>query len=152
MAGEWRADYPVVALDSDDPAKGRDLMEEAARLTGMAVHFSTDLTRDLVRASMFVYITRAEGLGSAALLAMAMGVPVIASNVGGLSEVLDFGEAGLLTANSPAEISAAMRRVREDSALAQTLIERGKRRVAEHFTSQVMVQRTIESYRRALGG
>jgi len=40
---------------------------------------------------------------------------VIASNVGGLSEALDFGEAGLLTGNDPREIAAAMRRLREDS-------------------------------------
>jgi glycosyltransferase involved in cell wall biosynthesis len=150
MPGEWRPDYPVVALDSDDPAKGRDLVAEAARLAGMPVHFSTDLSRDLVRASMFVYITRAEGFGSAALLAMARGIPVIGSNVGGLSEALDFGEAGLLTANDPQEISAAMRRLRDDSTLAQTFIERGRRRVSEHFTAQSVLQRTIESYRRAL--
>lgn len=148
--GEWRPDYPVVALDSDDPAKGRDLVEEAARFAGMPVHFSNDLNRDLERASMFVYTTRAEGFGSAALLAMAMGIPVIGSNVGGLSEALDFGEAGLLTENDPQEIAAAMRRLREDSTLAQTFIERGKSRVAEHFTAERMVERTIESYRRAL--
>lgn len=149
-AGEWRADYPIVAPDSNDPAKGRDLVEQAARLASMAVLFSSDLNRDLSRASMFLYITRSEGLGSAALLAMAKGIPVIGSNVDGLSEVLDFGEAGLLTPNDPREISAAMRRLREDSTLARTFIERGKRRVAEHFTAQRMVQRTIESYRRAL--
>ncbi len=146
----WRPDDPVVALDSDDPAKGRDLVEEAARLAGMPVHFSNDLNRDLERASMFVYITRTEGFGSAALLAMARGIPVIGSNVGGLSEALDFGEAGLLTGNDPREIAAAMRRLREDSTLARTLIERGKSRVAEHFTAQRLVERTIESYRRAL--
>lgn len=150
MAGEWRPDYPVVALDSDDPAKGSDLVEEAARLAGMLVHFSNDLNRDLERASMFVYITRAEGFGSAALLAMARGIPVIGSNVGGLSEALDFGMAGLLVENDPREIAAAMRRLREDSVLAQTLIERGKSRVAEHFTAARMVQRSSESYRRAL--
>jgi hypothetical protein len=151
-AGECRPDYPAVALASSDPAKGRDLVEQAARLTGMSVNFSNDLSRDLARASMFLYITRTEGLGSAALLAMAMGIPVIGSNVGGLSEALAFGEAGLLTANDPAEISAVMRRLREDSTLAHTLIERGKRRVAEHFTSQRMVELTMESYQRALAG
>jgi hypothetical protein len=150
--GEWRPADPVVALDSDDPAKGRDLVEEAARLAALPVHFSADLKRDLERASMFVYISRAEGLGSAALLAMAMGIPVIASNIGGLSEVLDFGEAGLLTENDPREIAAAMRRLREDSALAQTLVERGRRRVAEHFTAQRMLEGTMECYRRALVG
>jgi len=40
--------------------------------------------------------------------------------------------------------------LRDDSALAQTLIERGKIRVAEHFTAQRMLDHTLASYRRAL--
>ena len=95
-------------------------------------------------------MTRAEGLGSAALLAMSMGVPVIASNVGGLPEALGHGEAGILVANNPNEIAAAIRRIREDFTLGQTLIERGKKRVAVWFTAQRMVEGTLASYRRAL--
>jgi glycosyltransferase involved in cell wall biosynthesis len=149
-AGEWSADDPAVALDSADPAKGRDLVAEAARLAGVSVIYSNDLQQDLKRASMFLYITRSEGLGSAALLAMAMGIPVIGSAVGGLREALAFGEAGSLTENDAAAIAAAIQHLREDSSLARTLIEQGKRRVAEHFTVQRMVERTRESYRRAL--
>jgi glycosyltransferase involved in cell wall biosynthesis len=148
--GEWSAGGPVVALASADPAKGRALVEEAAEITGLEVTYSDDLIHDLQRASMFVYATRTEGLGSAALLAMAMGIPVIASDVGGLREALGFGEAGVLVENDPALIAAAMRRCREDSAFVLTLIEQGKQRVAKHFTAQTMVDRTLESYRRAL--
>ena len=147
---EWQAHQPAVALASDDPAKGRDLVAEAARLAGIPVTYSHDLPKDLAGASMFVYITRAEGLGSAALLAMAMGIPVIASHVGGLPEALAFGEAGLLIPNEAPQIAAAMRRLREDSTLAQTLIERGKKRVSEFFTAQRMVDGTLASYRSAL--
>jgi glycosyltransferase involved in cell wall biosynthesis len=89
-------------------------------------------------------------LGSAALLAMALGIPVIASNVGGLPEALGFGEAGLLTPNDAPKIAAAMQHLREDSTLARTLIERGKERVAEHFTAARLVESTRASYRRAL--
>jgi len=147
---EWCAQHPAVALASRDPAKGRDLVEEAARISGIPVSYSDDLPTHLVTASMFIYITRSEGLGSAALLAMAMGVPVIASNVGGLPEVLGHGDAGLLTPNDASKIAAAMQLLRDDSALAQTLIEQAKIRVAEHFTAQRMVDNTLASYRRAL--
>jgi hypothetical protein len=150
--GEWRVESPAVALATHDPLKGRDLITQAAQLVGIPVKYSDNLQRDLQHASMFVYITRSEGLGSAALFAMAMGIPVIGSNVGGLPEALAWGEAGLLTANEPSEIARAMQRMRDDSALAQTLIEQGKRRVADHFTVQRMVNGTRESYRRALAG
>jgi glycosyltransferase involved in cell wall biosynthesis len=148
--GEWSAAGPVVALASADPAKGRALVAAAAHIAGLEVTYSDDLIRDLKRASLFVYATRNEGLGSAALLAMALGIPVIASDVGGLREALGFGEAGVLVQNDPAAIAAAMLRFREDSSLAPTLIERGKQRVAKHFTAQMMVDRTLDSYRRAL--
>jgi glycosyltransferase involved in cell wall biosynthesis len=148
--GEWLASQPAVALASHDPAKGRDLVEEASLLANLPVTYSNDLPTHLTRASMFLYITRAEGLGSAALLAMAMGIPVIASDTGGLPEALGFGEAGLLTPNDAPKIAAAMRRLREDSTLAQTLIERGKKRVSELFTAQRMVETTLASYRGAL--
>ncbi len=147
----WSAGASVVALDSDDPAKGRDLVASAARLADCPVVYSSNLTKDLLSASVFLYITRAEGLGSAALLAMAMGVPVIASKVGGLPEVLGNGRAGVLVENDPLPIAEAIQRVREDSALARTLIERGKERVAELFTAQQMVDNTMACYRRALG-
>jgi hypothetical protein len=147
---EWSAEHPAIALASLDPAKGRDLVTEAARIANLTVIYSNDLPTDLTRASMLLYITRAEGLGSAALLAMAMGIPVIGSDVGGLPEALGHGEAGLLTPNDAPKIAAVMRRLREDSALAQTLIERGKKRVAQYFTAQRMVESTLASYRRAL--
>lgn len=146
----WNPAHPAVALASFDPGKGRDLVTEAARLAGCSVIYSNDLPKDLIHASMFLYMTRAEGLGSAALLAMSMGVPVIASNVGGLPEALGHGEAGILVANNPNEIAAAIRRIREDFTLGQTLIERGKKRVAVWFTAQRMVEGTLASYRRAL--
>jgi glycosyltransferase involved in cell wall biosynthesis len=146
----WTATNPAVALASHDPAKGRDLVVKAAQLTNLPVIYSNDLPKDLTQASMFLYITRAEGLGSAALLAMAMGIPVIASNIGGLTEALAHGRAGLLTPNDASQIAAAINRLREDSSLAQTLIERGKKQVAEFFTSQHMVEDTLASYRRAL--
>jgi glycosyltransferase involved in cell wall biosynthesis len=146
----WTATNPAVALASLDPAKGRDLISQAVFLANCPVTYSEDLPKDLRQASMFLYITRAEGLGSAALLAMAMGIPVIGSDIGGLPEALAKGKAGLLVPNNPLEIAAAITQLREDFALAQTLIERGKQQVANFFTAQHMVDSTIASYRRAL--
>lgn len=149
-AAEWSAAYPAVALASKDPQKGRDLVEQAAIMARMPVLFSHDLVHDLARASMFVYITRSEGLGSAALLAMSMGVPVVASNTGGLSEIFANEDCGVLVNNQPREIAAAMGRVRDEPGLAAALIQRAKARVTEAFTKQHLVTRTLASYERAL--
>lgn len=143
---------PAVALATGDPQKGRDLVERAAGITPMQVRFSDNLAKDLRAASMFVYITRSEGLGSAALLAMSMGVPVIASGIGGLPEIVEDGVTGLLVENDPQEIARAMRRILNEAGLADALTERAKSLVAERFTKEHLVTATLRSYKRALAG
>ena len=149
---EWRPSHPAVALASSDPQKGRDLVEKAARISGLRVIYSEDLPRDLREASVFVYITRSEGLGSAALLAMNMGVPVVASCIGGLREVFVDGVSGVFVKNEPDDIARAMRSVIEEPAWACSLIEQGRARIQERFTKQHLVRGTLASYERALAG
>ena len=147
---EWGIDYPAVALASADPRKGRDLVEQAAAAAKIPVHYSSDLARDLRHASMFVYITRSEGLGSAALLAMSMGIPVIASRVGGLPEAIIDGESGILVSNDSGEIARAMQRVIANTAAAESLIANARVRVRKLFSREQLVERTLSAYRRVL--
>jgi glycosyltransferase involved in cell wall biosynthesis len=146
----WNPSGPVVALATLDKQKGRDLIEQAARIARKPVIFSDALAHDLVGASLFVYITRAEGLGSAALLAMSMGIPVIASRIGGLPEVIVDGTTGILVQNEPEEIASAISRVCEDSRLARSFIEASFARVAGFFSLERLIRGTLACYRRAL--
>ena len=74
----------IVAPYTLDPEKCLDLAVQAAKLAGVELVQSRDLPADLRRARVLLYLTRSEGLGSGILLAMALGVTVIASNVGGI--------------------------------------------------------------------
>src|SRR5207249_8717511 len=116
----------IVAPASSDPRKGTGLALEAARLAGAPIHFSTDLERDLADAGLFVYITHSEGLGSGVLLAMSAGVPVVASRVGGIREIIEHERSGLLVDNAPRQIANAILRLKEDRALACRLAARGR--------------------------
>ncbi len=132
------------------PPKVETSSSQSAQLANCPVVYSNDLPKDLLNASLFLYITRAEGLGSAALLSLAMGIPVIASDTGGLPEALAHGQAGILVPNNPPKIAAAITELRENSTLAQTLIDRGKQHVAEFFTVERMVDDTLAAYRSTL--
>ncbi|MGA7409022.1 MAG: glycosyltransferase family 4 protein [Bryobacteraceae bacterium] len=147
----WDPTAPAVALASTDPMKGRDLVERAAHVSGVPVVFSDDLALDLRHASLFAYITRSEGLGSAALLAMSLGVPVVASAVGGLPEIVEHQQTGLLTGNEEGSIARAMRRILEEPDLALRLRTSAFAAVKERFSPEHMAQDTLASYRRAIG-
>jgi len=140
----------IAPANARDPMKGAPLVVEAARAGDIPIHYSSDLEHDLERASTFVYITHSEGLGSGVLLAMGAAVPVVASNVGGLPEVVRHGQTGLLVENTPAAILEALRWVRENPEAARRMGRAARRTVLEHFTVDRMVERTIEVYRQVL--
>jgi glycosyltransferase involved in cell wall biosynthesis len=140
----------IVAPSTADPAKGTHVLREAATLAGVSLHFSENLEEDLTQARLFVYITHQEGLGSAALLAMATGVPVVASRVGGLPEIIEDGQTGLLAENTPEAIASAMRRLLGDGTLRATLATRARETVRERFSVSAMVRDTLNVYERML--
>jgi hypothetical protein len=125
-----------------DPLKGMALAKEAAALAGIQVEITDDLDRDLPRARALVYLTRSEGLGSGILLAMAHGVSVIASNVGGIPELIRDGENGILVPNEVSAIAAAFQRI--DPAIASA----ARATVIAHFSQQRMIDATIAAYRK----
>lgn len=136
----------VIAL----AGKGVPLAKAAAARAGVELHFPGDLARELPEAAALVYITEEEGLGSGALLAMAAGVPVIASRIGGLKEILEDGETGLLVDNTPKAIATAITRLLGDASLRARLGAAGRRAVQERFTVERMVQATLAVYHQVL--
>jgi glycosyltransferase involved in cell wall biosynthesis len=108
---------------------------------------STDLERDLSAASVFVYISESEGLGSALLLAMSAGVPVVASNLGGIPEIVSDGEDGILVNNTRAEIDAAVAKLRENSVLYGG---RARQKIIDRFQESHMVEKTWNVYQKVL--
>jgi hypothetical protein len=131
----------ILAPNTLDPLKGSLLAQAAARLSGIAIMMSADLNADLPGARALVYLTHSEGLGSGILLGMAYGVTVIASRVGGIPELITDGVNGILVANEPASVAAALRRI--DPALGYA----ARATVMERFTENHMVEATLAAYR-----
>jgi hypothetical protein len=128
-----------------DPEKAMPIAERAARLANVHIEKSVDLERDLARARALVYLTHSEGLGSGILLAMAHGVTVIASNTGGIPELITDGVNGILVSNEPKAVAAAFRRI--DPALGRA----ARASVIERFTESQMTAATLAAYTKAIG-
>jgi glycosyltransferase involved in cell wall biosynthesis len=97
---------------------------------------------------VMVMPSRHEGLGVAALEAMAAGLPVVASRVGGLPEAVADGDTGLLVPpDDVAALAAAVARLAADPALARRLGAAGRARVRARFTMAAMAEGTLAVYR-----
>jgi glycosyltransferase involved in cell wall biosynthesis len=96
---------------------------------------------------LFVLASRNEGMGRALVEAMALGLPVVGTAVGGIPEVLLQGEAGLLVPPAqPFALSQAIARLADDRALATSLGRRGKARAISYGAGR-MVHSMLHLYR-----
>lgn len=134
----------ILVPHSLDPEKGMALALEAAEIAGVKIEITHDLPADLPRARALVYLTHSEGLGSGILLGMAHAVTVIASDVGGIPELIRDGENGILVKNDPAAVAEAFRRI--DPALGRA----ARATVIERFTEEQMIAATLHAYRRVI--
>lgn len=88
----------------------------------------------------FVLPSLSEGLSSAILAAMAASLPVIATNVGGIPELVRHEENGLLVPPAdPVALAQAIQRLADDRAEAIHLGRQGRLRVEKQFTLQRMI-------------
>ncbi len=139
---------------------GRGQMEGSlraeARALGVDAHvhlpgFKEDAREWLRCMDVFIMPSLSEGLPLSLLEAMAAGVPVVASEVGGIPEVVRDEESGLLV--PPADPAALARKIiglLENRHLAGEIAEGGKRRVREHFSLDCMVRNYVALYEEAL--
>ncbi|MEQ1948785.1 MAG: glycosyltransferase family 4 protein [Bryobacteraceae bacterium] len=133
-----------------EPVAGRVVMlrNKSADLPGIRVHWADNLWSDLHSASVFVYVSEMEGLGSGAIAAMACGVPVVACGSGGLSEVVENGVTGYFVERS--EVAGAVATLLENSALAAQMGQRARERAIEHFSVDAMRLATMRAYKEVL--
>jgi glycosyltransferase involved in cell wall biosynthesis len=137
-----RPDF-TLEIAGDGPCRA-DLERRAGELgLGGQVRFLgqvRDVPALLARARLFVLSSRTEGISLTLLEAMARGLPVIATRVGGNVEVVAEGETGLLVPpGSPEELAAALLRLRGDGAACSRLGRAGRQRVEEFFDVRRMV-------------
>ena len=105
----------------------------------------------IASADVFVSPSHTEGLPGAVAQALALGRPVVATEVGGNGEIVDDGRTGLLVpAGDPDALAAGMGRLLDDPDLAARLGSAGKADVTEHHDVRRAFGTVWDAYRRAL--
>ncbi|MBF0427911.1 MAG: glycosyltransferase, partial [Magnetococcales bacterium] len=114
-------------------------LTEQVQITG----WRTDIAEILSKFDLFVLSSKAEGTPLTILEAMAYGLPVVSTQVGGIADLVVTGKTGeLVPPNNPQALAKAMA-IYLNGDLATRHGEAGRERVAHHFS----IDRMIEAYR-----
>jgi glycosyltransferase involved in cell wall biosynthesis len=136
----------AVTEDPSHAAKNLAAANQVHRLVGVKT-----LAEFFPGLDLFVMPSRSEGLGSSALWAMAYGLPVVATRVGGLPEIVTENETGwLIPPDSPDALAEAIVRAAKDRKLLTEYGRNGRTR-AEAFSAEIMIDRTEALYEQLAG-
>lgn len=148
------------APDTPEIAAETEALVEELRSQRDGVFWVKDmLSREEIKqvysgADVFVCPSIYEPLGIVNLEAMACGTAVVASNVGGIPEVVVDGETGVLVnydaadeATFEADLAAAVNRVAADKELTQRFGSAGRQRAIDDFSWATIAQQTVDIYR-----
>lgn len=158
VAGRWPGDRPRPALvfmgDGPDMARIRSTHEQLNARTdivlgGYRADAATLTAGATVCAMPSVW---QDALPLAVAQPMALGLPVVASRVGGIPEMIVDGETGLLVPpDDPASLAAALERLLGDLPYATRLGQAARARIATHFTPDAQLEALTRIARRAVG-
>jgi glycosyltransferase involved in cell wall biosynthesis len=111
--------------------------------------YRSDIPRVLGALDAFVLATEIEGLPVSAMEAMATGLPVIATRVGGVPEIVLDGQTGILfEMNNVEQLHAALAELSTDVNKSKAMGRTGRQRIQEHFTPKRMAREFEDFYRK----
>lgn len=107
----------------------------------------SDVAELLTQADLFVLLSHWESLPISIIEAMRAGLPVIASNVGGITELVEDGISGLVVSvGSISEAANALCALISNSSIRQSMSEASHQRFLNHFTADLMLNKTLGCY------
>ena len=148
---ELRKDVPDVRLviAGSGPRQG-DLIRRASELgISEAVAFLgsiDDMSTFWRSVGLYAHVSLQEGLPLSLLEAMSWGKPVLATNVGGIPEVVHDGRNGLLVPPEPGSVADGLKRLVKDPIFAQQLGQSARRTIKEAFGLEHLARTAREVY------
>jgi alpha-maltose-1-phosphate synthase len=159
-------DTPEIAAEMSDAVE-RARTESTHKIVWIREMLSREKAVHLyTHAAIFVCPSVYEPFGIINLEAMACETPVVASEVGGIPEVVVHGETGLLVPTNPISatdvepsdpdqfsraLAAGVNRLLEDPELRQSMARKARARVEQHFSWSSIARQTVEFYSRLVG-
>jgi glycosyltransferase involved in cell wall biosynthesis len=107
----------------------------------------------LAASDLFVLSSRWEGLPYTIIEAMMAGLPVVATAVGGIPELVEEGVTGFLVpCGDPQALAERIRNLLDDRSLRRSMGEKGRQKALREFTLDQMLRKTERVYEEVFGG
>ena len=145
-------EFPNIKLDivGDGPYKKelvaeikRSKLEKVVKFDG----FVEDIREHLTKFDVYIQPSLSESFGLAIVEAMSVGLPVIATNTGGIPEVVVEGKTGLLVEPAnPEALSEAILKILRDPEKSKIMGETGRKLAADKFDIEKMVKKLERLY------
>jgi glycosyltransferase involved in cell wall biosynthesis len=111
----------------------------------------SDVNKILVDHDVFVLISNWEGFPISIIEGMRQGLPVVASDVGGVNEAVIDGETGFLIPRGDTDtLVARLRELHQNKELRKVMGHKGRKRFEEYFTINIMTSKTVDVYRNVM--
>jgi len=139
----WNVKYfdETLKLIDDENKKG------IHKITYLGAQDQTDIIKWYQRASIFVLPSFTEGLGVVNLEALSCETPVVATNVGGIPEVIRDGETGILVPpNNTVKLAEAIQYLLDNEDVRKKFGKEGRRFILENFSHEAIVERLYQIY------
>lgn len=133
---DLRLDFVGPIVEAEYAAKLQQQIERAGLHSQVQLSgWCADAPQQLVRSNLFVLGSRVEGVPYSILEAMHAGVPVVSTPCGGVPDVIEDGQTGLLcSATDPASMQAAVAHMVTDRTLRDRLSSNARAYVREHYS------------------
>jgi glycosyltransferase involved in cell wall biosynthesis len=153
-----RAEFPDLVLEIAGSGPEQSMLEQEVQLLGVRgkvrfLGWVEELGPVLGRWGVFVLPSLEEGFPMAALEAMAAGLPVVASAVGGIPELVEDGRTGwLVPPRDPRALGERIRLLLRNPDTRRAMGAAGRARVRDHFSERKMVAAIADVYDQLLAG
>lgn len=125
----------------------RRLLETGLKDKVFLLGFRSDIDALLPAFTLFCLSSHMEGLGTSLLDAMAFGLPIVATNAGGIPEAVEDGVTGrVVPARDPSRLAEALIELLEDTKLRAAMGKAGRASFEQRFIVDRMVENTLQVY------
>ncbi len=151
--GSLRAEFPQISYVVVGDGIGVEPCKQLAQELGLEsqirfVGYRTDIEKYLAQMDLFVFPSLKEAMGIALVEAMALGLATVATNIGGIPEVITPDCGILVPPKSPDELAAAIAKLLRDAPRRQTMEHQAKLRAQTVFSIDAMQRATEAVYRK----